>query len=101
MQFRKTLEQEEDSPEGDFTSFPGGQETAMLYSLFRHTKDTNRVEDPKKLRALIAHANEQTTQQVVQVRENMMAKTTYLETFVHQLRDATRLPSARVIYQMT
>jgi hypothetical protein len=31
----------------------------------------------------------------------MMAKITYLESFVHQLRDATRLPFARVMYQMT
>jgi hypothetical protein len=73
----------------------------MLYSLFRHTKDTKDVEDPDKLRALIAHADEQTPQQVLQVRENMMSKTIYLESFVHQLRDATLLPSTRVIYQMT
>ena len=98
MQLRKILDHEEDTMGEDFSAFPGGQETALLYSLFRHTKDTKDVEDPDKLRALIAHANEQTPQQVLQVRENMMSKTIYLESFVHQLRDATLLPSARVIY---
>jgi hypothetical protein len=101
MQLRKILDDEEDTVGEDFSSFPGGQETALLYSLFRHTKDTKDVEDLDKLRALIAHANEQTPQQVLQVRENMMSKTIYLESFVHQLRDATLLPPTRVIYQMT
>jgi len=101
MQLRKILDHEEDTMGEDFSAFPGGQEIALLYSLFRHTKDTKDVEDPDKLRALIAHANEQTPQQVLQVRENMMSKTIHLESFVHQLRDATLLPSARVIYQMT
>jgi hypothetical protein len=31
----------------------------------------------------------------------MAAKTTYLENFVQQLRDAVRLPSARTMYTMT
>jgi len=65
MQLRKILDQEKDTMGEDFSAFPGGQETALLYSLFRHTKDTKDVEDPDKLRALIAHANEQTPQQVL------------------------------------
>ena len=101
MQLRRTLDQEGEDIDEEFDSLPGGQETAMMYSIFRHAKDTSTVEDGNKLRSLIAHANEQTPQQVVQIRENMVAKTTYLETFVQQLRDAVRLPSARTMYTMT
>jgi hypothetical protein len=102
MQLRKTLDREGKDIDEEFDSLPGGQETAMMYSIFRHAKDTGAVEDGNKLRSLIAHANEQTPQQVLQIRENMVAKTTYLENFVQQLRDAVRLPSARTImYTMT
>jgi hypothetical protein len=102
MQLRRTLELEDkDKDEEEFDSLPGERETAMMYAIFRHAKDTHALEDETKLRSLIAHANEQTPLQVSQIRENMMAKTTYLENFVQQLRDAERLPSARAMYQMT
>jgi hypothetical protein len=68
MQLRKTLDQEGEDFDEEFDSLPGGQETAMMYSIFRHAKDTSNVEDRNKLRSLIAHANEQTPQQVVQIR---------------------------------
>ncbi len=101
MQLRKILDREGKDSDEEFNSLPGGQETAMMYSIFRHTKDTNSVEDRNKLRSLIAHADEQTPQQAFQIRQTMAAKTTYLENFVQQLRDAVRLPSARTMYTMT
>jgi hypothetical protein len=101
MQLRKTLDQVGRDTDEEFDSLPGGQETAMMYSIFRHTKDSNSVEDRNKLRSLIAHADEQTPQQVCQIRQTMAAKTTYLDNFVQQLRDAVRLPSAITMYTMT
>jgi hypothetical protein len=101
MQLRRTLEREDKDKDEEFDSLPGGRKTAMMYALFRHAKDTHAVEDGTKLRSLIAHANEQTPLQVSQIRENMAAKTTYLENFVQQLRDAVRLPPARTMYKMT
>jgi hypothetical protein len=45
MQLRKTLDQVDKNTDEEFDSLPGGQETAMMYSIFRHTKDTSSVED--------------------------------------------------------
>ena len=101
MQLRRTLEREDEDKDEEFDSLPGGRETAMMYAIFRHAKDEHGLEDNTKLRSLISHANEQTPLQVSQIRENMVAKTTYLENFVQQLRDAVRLPSARDMYKMT
>jgi hypothetical protein len=74
MQLRRILERKDKDKDEEFDSLPGGRETAIMYALFRHAKDTRAVEDGVKLRSLIAHANEQTPLQVSQIRENMAAK---------------------------
>ena len=55
MQLRRTLDQEGEDIDEEFDSLPGGQETAMMYSIFRHAKDTSTVDDgnnhlPRNLR---------------------------------------------------
>jgi hypothetical protein len=57
MQMRKTLDEQDDSISEDFDDLSGGQETAMMYSIFRLIKDTYSVGKGSKMRSLIAHLN--------------------------------------------
>jgi hypothetical protein len=101
MQLKKILEEEGNQPPEEWDLVPGGPETAMMYAIFRQSQAQEYSAQSGKLRALIAHSNEQTGDLVCQIREDMSKKTVTLETFVSQLRDAVQLPSARVIYNMT
>jgi hypothetical protein len=73
----------------------------MMYAIFRQSQAQEYSAQSGKLRALIAHSNEQTGDLVCQIREDMTKKTVTLETFVSQLRDTVQLPSARAMYAMT
>ena len=101
MQLKKILEEEGNQTPEEWDLVPGGPETAMMYAIFRQSQAQEYSAQSGKLRALIAHSNEQTGDLVCQIREDMSKKTVTLETFVSQLRDAVQLPSARVIYNMT
>jgi hypothetical protein len=101
MQLKKILEEEGDQPPEEWGFVPGGPETVMMYSIFRQSQSQEYSAQSGKLRALIAHSNEQTGDLVCQIREDMIKKTMTLETFVQQLRDVVQLPSARTIYSMT
>jgi hypothetical protein len=72
-----------------------------MYSIFRQNQTQEYTASSDKLRALIAHSNEQTGQLVCQIREDMTRKTVTLENFVSQLGEVVQLPSARTIYTMT
>ncbi len=74
MQLRKCLENEAAPSESDQT-LPGGIKTAMMYSMFNQTKLVGDAESNRKLRALIAHAEEQTPQLVDQIGQNIRGKT--------------------------
>jgi hypothetical protein len=101
MQIKKILEEDGNQTPENWDLLPGGPETAMMYSIFRQSQAQESSAQSGKLRALIAHSNEQTGDLVCQNREDMSKKTVTLETFVSQLRDAAQLLSARVIYNMT
>jgi hypothetical protein len=80
---------------------PGGPDTAMMYSIFRQSQAQVYSAHSGKLRARIAHSNEQTGDLVCQIREDVIKKTVTLETFVSQLRDVVQLSSARTMYAMS
>ena len=80
MQLRKCLENEAAPSESDQT-LPGGIETAMMHSMFNQTKVVGDAESNRKLRALIAHAEEQTPQLVDQIGQNIRSKTRSLEIY--------------------
>jgi hypothetical protein len=101
MQLKKILEDEWDQAPEEWGLVPGGPETAMMYSIFRQNQSQEYSAQSGKLRALIAHSNEQTGDLVCQIREDMIKKTMTLETFVQQLRNVVQVPSARTIYAMT
>ena len=101
MQLKKILEEEGDQTPEEWSLAPGGPETAMMYSIFRQSQSQEYSAQSGKLRSLIAHSNEQTGDQVCQIREDMIQKTMTLESFVQQLRDVVQLPSARTIFAMT
>jgi hypothetical protein len=100
MQMRKYLENEEATSVNDQT-LPGGIETAMMYSMFNQTKVVRDAESNRKLRALIAHAEEQTPQLVDQIGQNIRSKTRSLEIYVSQLREVAQLPPLRTLYSMS
>jgi hypothetical protein len=101
MQLKMILEEKGDQPSEEWGLIPGGPETAMMYSIFRQSQVQENTAGSGKLRALIAHSNEQTGQLVCQIREDMIKKTVTLQNFVSQLRDVVQLPPARTIYAMT
>jgi hypothetical protein len=72
MQLKKILEEEGNQPPEEWGLVPGGPETAMMYSIFRQGQSQEYSAQSGKLRALIAHSNEQTGDQVCQIREDMI-----------------------------
>jgi hypothetical protein len=100
MQLKKILEDGNQPPE-EWDLVPGGPETAMMYAIFRQNQAQECSAQSGKLRALIAHSNEQTGDLVCQIREDMSNKAATLETFVSQLRDVVQLPSSRAMYATT
>jgi hypothetical protein len=101
MQIRKYLENEEETSESGPT-LPGGIETAaMMYSMFNQTNVAGDAESNRKLRALIAHAVEQTPQLIDQIGQNIRSKTRSLELYVSQLREVAQRPPLRTLYGMS
>jgi hypothetical protein len=89
MQLKRILKEEGNQTTEEWDLVPGGPETAMMYSIFfRQSQAQEHSAQSGKLRALVAHSNEQTGDQVCQIREDTSKKTVALETFVSQLRDA-------------
>ena len=78
MQLRKLLETEDLTP-GD-ESFPGGPETAILYSLYHQTKMMRSSTQDNKLRSLVTHSDDNTSQLVKDITNNTQAKEMALET---------------------
>jgi hypothetical protein len=75
MQLKKILEEEVDQTPEEWGLVPGGPKTAMMYSIFRQSQSQEYSAQSGKLRALIAHSNEQTGDLVCQIREDMIKKT--------------------------
>jgi hypothetical protein len=71
MQLKKILEEEGNQAPEEWGLVPGGPETAMMYSIVRQSQSQEYSVQSGKLRALIAHSNEQTEDLVCQIREEM------------------------------
>jgi hypothetical protein len=67
MQLKMILEEKGDQPSEEWGLIPGGPETAMMYSIFRQSQVQEYTAGSGKLRALIAHSNEQTGQLVCEI----------------------------------
>ena len=64
MQLKKILEEEGNQTPEEWDLVPGGPETAMMYAIFRQSQAQEYSAQSGKLRALIAHSNEQTGDEI-------------------------------------
>ncbi len=99
MQMRKLIETEDLNPSGS-ELLPGGPETATLYSLYQQTKQMRSSAQDNKLRSLVIHSDDETSQLVNDITENTRAKEMSLETYTNQLREVMRLPSVQTLCRM-
>jgi hypothetical protein len=99
MQMRKLIEPEDVTPSGS-QPLPGGPETAIMYSMYHQTKLIKSSTQDNKLRSLVTHSDDETSQLVKDITENMRAKEMSLETYTNQLREVTRLPSEQTLCRM-
>ena len=98
MQLRKLLEAKDLTSEEE--PLPGGPETAILYSLYHQTKMMRSSTQYNKLRSLVTHSDDNTSQLVKDITNNTKAKEMALETYTNQLREVTRLPSMQTLCRM-
>jgi hypothetical protein len=91
----------EDETSGERELLPGGPETAMMYALYHRARQKTSSATDTLLRSLISHSDDNTSQLVSQITENMKGKEMSLETYITQLREVTRrLLSVRTLCRM-
>ena len=100
MQIRKLLETENQTTTGN-EPLPGGPETAIMYSLYHHTRAAKSTTLDNKLRSLVTHSITDTSQLVREITESTKAKEKSLEMYTNQLREVTTLPTLQTICRMT
>ena len=79
MQLRKLLETEYQTSEEE--PLPGGPETAILYSLYHQTKMMRSSTQDNKLRSLVTHSDDNTSQLVKDITNNTKAKEMTLDIY--------------------
>jgi hypothetical protein len=101
IQVRKALKQLEGG------KLLGGIETATLYSIFDQSiMDLNKplsdnFAENKALRAMVAHAKDDTMKHLSLSKENIYAQTKGLTAALRQISEAARLPPANLLWEMT
>jgi hypothetical protein len=101
IRVRKALKQLEDG------NLPGGIETAMLYSIFdQSVMDLNRplrnnFAENKALRAMVAHAKDDTMKHLSLSKEKIHGQTKGLLAALRQINETAQLPSAGMLWEMT
>jgi hypothetical protein len=101
IQVRKALQKLEDK------SLPGGIETAMLYSIYdQSVMDLNRstsanLADNHTLRAMVAHAKEDTVKHLSLLKEGTQSQTNGLLAALQQIKEVTHLPNVDLLWDMS
>ncbi len=101
IQVRKALQLLEDK------SLPGGIETAMQYSIFdQSVMDLNRstsanLADNYALRAMVAHAKDDTIKHLSLLKEGIQGQTNGLLAALQQIKEVTHLPNADILWEMS
>jgi hypothetical protein len=101
IQLRKALKQLEDG------NLPGGIETALLYSIFdQSVMDLNRplsdnFAENKALRAMVAHAKDDTMKHLSLSKEKIHGQTKGLLAALRQINETAQLPPANMLWEMT
>ncbi len=101
IQVRKALQLLEDK------SLPGGIETAMLYSIYDQsvmdlTRSTSaNLADNHALRAMVAHAKDDTVKHLSLMKEGSQSQTNGLLAALQQIKEVTHLPNADILWDMS
>jgi hypothetical protein len=101
IQVRKALQLLEDK------SLPGGIETAMHYSIYdQSAMDLNRstsanLADNQALRAMVAHAKDDSIKHLSLLKEGIQGQTNGLLTALQRIKEVTHLPNADILWEMS